>query len=175
MYVDPATELYTISDLSRLWLLADLYDRDAPFVRVGATARISVAGERAPRTAKVTFLAPTIDQTTRTLQARFELDNKDGSLRPGAFASVELELALGAGLAVPETAVIRTGTRAIVFVVHGEHIEPREVTLGPQSGSFYRVDAGLVAGERVATGAQFLLDSESRLRATSGAGAGHAH
>jgi Cu(I)/Ag(I) efflux system membrane fusion protein len=75
---------------------------------------------------------------------------------------------------VPESAVIRTGARSIVFVVHGTHAEPREVKLGSRVGDFYPVAAGLAAGEHVATGAQFLLDSESRLRATSGPQGGHA-
>ena len=93
---------------------------------------------------------------------------------PGAFVTVEMELGLGRGLAVAESAVIRTGARSIVFVVHGTHAEPREVKLGARVGEYYRVGSGLVAGEMVATGAQFLLDSESRLRATSGTGGGHA-
>jgi Cu(I)/Ag(I) efflux system membrane fusion protein len=98
-----------------------------------------------------------------------------------------MHLDLGKGLSIPESAVIRTGTRAIVFVAHGDppqppfgdhearHLMPREVKLGPLAGDRYRVDEGLAIGERVATGAQFLLDSESRLRATSGGGGGHVH
>jgi Cu(I)/Ag(I) efflux system membrane fusion protein len=89
-----------------------------------------------------------------------------------------MDLALGRSLSIAESAVIRTGARSIVFVAHGErgeHLQPREVTLGPLVGDSYRVEAGLSAGERVAVGAQFLLDSESRLRATSTPGGGHAH
>lgn len=173
-FVDPATELYTISDLSRLWVLVDLYEGDAAYVHVGDRARLTIEGQGAPIDATVAFLAPTIDEATRTLKARFAIDNRDGRLRPGAFASAEMTLNLGPGLAIPESAVIRTGTRAIVFVVHGTHVQPREITLGPSSGDVYRVEAGLKAGERVATGAQFLLDSESRLRASSAPGGGHA-
>ncbi len=175
MFVDPSTELYTISDLSRLWVQVDLYDHDAAYVRVGDHARLTIEGQATPIDATIAFLAPTIDETTRTLKARFAIDNRAGQLRPGAFASAELTLNLGPGLAIPESAVIRTGTRAIVFVVHGTHVQPREITLGPSSGEVYRVEAGLTAGERVATGAQFLLDSESRLRASSGGGGGHDH
>lgn len=174
LFIDPSLELYTIADLSRVWVLADIYEADVAAVKPGSTARLTIEGQRTPVTAKVAFLYPTIDEPTRTRKARFEVGNPDGALLPGAFVTVELELAVGRGLAVPESAVIRTGERAIAFVVHGTHAEPREVTLGPLVGDHYRVEAGLAAGERVATGAQFLLDSESRLRATSGAGGGHA-
>lgn len=174
-FVEPSTDLYILSDLSKLWVLVDLYERDAAYVHVGDHAKLTMEGQGAPIDATVAFLAPTIDEATRTLKARFVIDNRDGRLRPGAFVSAEMTLALGAGLTIPENAVIRTGTRSIVFLVHGNHIQPREVTLGPASGDLYRVEAGLAAGDRVATGAQFLLDSESRLRASSSAGGGHVH
>ena len=177
MFVDSALELYTLSDLSRLWILVDVYEVDVPYVHVGDRAALTIEGASAAIDGKVAFLAPTIDEATRTRKVRFELDNKDGRLLPGAFASAEMTLSMGRGLAIPESAVIRTGARSIVFVSHGEegeHLDPREITLGPLVGDRYRVQAGLSAGERVATGAQFLLDSESRLRATSGP-VGHAH
>lgn len=174
LFVDPSLELYTISDLSRVWVLADIYEADVAYVKLGTSAKLTIEGRQEPITGKVTFLTPTIDEPTRTRKARFDIANKDQSLLPGAFVTVELELAIGRGLAVPESAVIRTGERAIVFVLHGTHAEPREVKLGPLVGDHYRVDTGLAAGERVATGAQFLLDSESRLRASAGMGGGHA-
>ena len=178
MYVEPSLELYTLSDLSRVWVQADVYERDVPNVRVGDTAKLSMQGEDQALEGKVTFLAPTIDEATRTRKVRFELANKNGRILPGAFATVELNVPMGKGLAVPESAVIRTGARAIVFVVHGaqnEHVVPREVKLGPLVSDFYRVESGLADGDQVATGAQFLLDSESRLRATSVPGGGHVH
>ncbi len=176
-FVDPSIELYTISDLSRLWVLADVYEPDALGVRVGQPARIEIAGAPAPIDASVAFLPPTIDEPTRTLKIRFELPNEKGALRPGGFATVSMDLALGRGLAIPDDAVIRTGTRAIVFVVHEaaggtKHVMPRDVVLGPLVDRSYRIDGGLAAGDLVATGAQFLLDSETRLRATSAAGGG---
>ena len=174
-FVDPSTELYTVADLARLWVLVDLYESDAPYVHVGDHAMLTIEGQGVPLDATVSFLAPTIDEATRTVKARFEIDNRDGQLRPGAFVSADLTLAIGAGLTIPESAVIRTGTRSIVFVVHGTHLQPREITLGPSSGELYRVESGLAVGDRVATGAQFLLDSESRLRASSAPGGGHAH
>lgn len=174
LFVDPSLELYTISDLSRVWVLADIYEADVASVRVGSSARLTIEGVGEPLRAKVAFLYPTIDERTRTRKARFELANVDAAVMPGAFVIVELELAQQRGLAVPESAVIRTGARSIVFVVHGTHAEPREVKLAGRVGDYYRIEAGVVAGERVATGAQFLLDSESRLRASSAPGGGHA-
>jgi len=173
MYVDSSLELYTLSDLSRVWVLVDVYEADVPYVHLGDHGRITLEGRPSPLDARVAFLAPTIDEATRTRKVRFELDNRAGSFLPGAFAAAELELPLGQGLSIPESAVIRTGARSIVFVAHGEHLEPREVTLGPLVGDQYRVEAGVSAGEHVATGAQFLLDSESRLRATSGPESAH--
>ena len=178
MFVDPSIELYTLSDISKIWVLVDVYEADVPYVHVGDWARLKIEGIEAPIEAKVAFLYPTIDEATRTLKARFVLDNRAGRIRPGAFVSVAMDLRLGSGLEIPESGVIRTGARSLVFVVHGEHgehFEPREVTLGPLIGDHYRIDEGLSVGERVAVGAQFLLDSESRLRASSAPGGGHAH
>jgi membrane fusion protein, copper/silver efflux system len=175
MFVDPSVELYTISDLSRVWVLADVYESDVPYVHTGDHAHLSIQGREGALHAAVAFLPPTLDEVTRTMKMRFELDNADGSLRPGAFVSVAMNLSLGRGLAIPESAVIRTGTRAIVFVVQGDRAEPREIKLGPLVGDRYRVDAGLSAGEQVATGAQFLLDSESRIQASSAPKGGHVH
>jgi membrane fusion protein, copper/silver efflux system len=173
-FIDPSLELYTITDLSRVWVSADVYEADVSDVRIGSEAKLTIEGIAEPLTAKVAFLAPTIDERTRTRKARFELRNPSASLMPGAFVTVEMELGLGRGLSIRESAVIRTGARSIVFVVHGTHAEPREVKLGARVGEYYRVQSGLAAGELVATGAQFLLDSESRLRATSATGGGHA-
>jgi Cu(I)/Ag(I) efflux system membrane fusion protein len=180
MYVDPSVELYMLSDLSRVWVLADVYETDVPYVRLGDKAQLAIEGREAPLTATISFLYPTIDEASRTRKVRFALENPNGRLLPGAFVTVTMQVPLGTGLSVPESAVIRTGTRSIVFVAHGAgaeglHFEPREITLGPLVGDRYRVDSGLHTGEEVATGAQFLLDSESRLRATSGPGGGHVH
>ncbi len=176
LYVEPSMELYTLSDLSRVWVLADVYESDVPYVHLGSHAQLGIEGLPGMAHAAVTFIPPTLDEATRTLKIRFELDNAEGALRPGAFVSVAMDLPLGKGLTVPENAVIRTGTRAVVFVIHdGGHAQPREVRLGPLVGDRYRVDAGLAAGEQVAIGAQFLLDSESRLQGSSSPSSGHVH
>lgn len=172
-YVEPGTEMYVISDLASLWAIVDVYEVNLPYVHLGDDVTLAIEGTPEPISAKVAFLSPTINESSRTLKVRVNLDNKDGKLRPGAFATAEVRLSMGHGLAIPETSVIHTGPRNIVFVVHGAHIVPREVKLGPLVGGFYRVDSGIEDGELVATGAQFLVDSESRLQATSTPGSGH--
>lgn len=171
-YVEPGTELFTISDLSNLWVLADVYDADLSSVSLGQSAKLTIEGVADPIVAKLSFLSPTIDQATRTLKVRFALSNTAGLLRPGAFVTAVMDIPLGRGLAVPEDAVVSTGTRRIVFVVHDNHVTPREITAGALVAGHYRVLAGLASGDEVATGAQFLLDSESRLKATTAPG-GH--
>jgi membrane fusion protein, copper/silver efflux system len=174
MFVDPAAELYVVSDTSRLWLLSDIYEKDVPFVNVGDVATLRIEGLGAQELeAKVAFIPPTVDEATRTLRVRFDLRNEDGRIRPGAFATVEMKLDLGPALAVPETAVIHAGKQDVVFVVHGTHVQPRTLIVGPLVGDLYPVREGLSAGETVAVGAQFLIDSESRLRATSAPGGAH--
>lgn len=176
MYVDPSTELYLLSDLSRVWVLVDLYEADAPFVKIGDSADLVIEGTGPePFPAKLAFLNPTIDEPTRTLKARFELSNRDHRLRPGAFVTAHMELAMGRGLGVPDSAVLKTGSRNVVFVIHDGRAVPHEVQVGPAVNGWYRVLSGLSAGDRVATGAQFLLDSESRIRATSQPRGGHVH
>jgi Cu(I)/Ag(I) efflux system membrane fusion protein len=156
-------------------MLADVYAADAPWLRLGAPASLRVEGlETEPMQATIGFLPPTIDEATRTLKVRFDLDNKVGRIRPGAFATVEMSVDLGSALAIPESSVIHAGERSIVFVVKGSEVGPRAVDLGPIADGYYRVLRGVESGEAVAVGAQFLIDSESRLRATSGRGAGHA-
>jgi Cu(I)/Ag(I) efflux system membrane fusion protein len=175
-YVEPGTELFTISDLSHLWVVVDVYEADLPNVKVGDEAKLTIEGLADPVAAKVRFVSPTIDESTRTLKVRLDLANGDGKAKPGAFVTAELDAPLGRGLAVPESAVVRTGSRNVVFVIHGgRHVQPTDVVLGPLVGGHYKVISGLNAGDEVATGAQFLIDSESRLRATGGGGGHSGH
>lgn len=177
MYVTPEMELYTVTDLGSVWVWADLYEGEFDLVRPGATATLALAG--APgrsRQGIVSYVNPTMEPATRTLRVRFDVDNSEGDLRPGMYATVELQAPLGEVLALPEEAVIDTGERRVVFVEVGEgRYQPREVTLGRQAEGQYEVLGGLAAGERVVVSAQFLLDSESRLRAVSGGPAHGAH
>ena len=118
---------------------------------------------------KVTFIAPAVDPMTRTVKVRSELDNADGALKPDMFGDVVIEQPARQVVAVPDSAVLQTGTRSVVFVVSaGGTFEPREVSVGTKAEGFYEVRSGLKAGERVATQANFLIDSESRLKAALG-------
>ena len=165
--VMPADTLYEIGDLSRVWILADIYEADIPHVRIGQAAQVSV-GSVSGRNwlGRVTFVSPTLDPATRTAKVRVELDNAGGILKPDMFADVLLQEPIGAVVAVPESAVLQTGTRSIVFVDRGNgEFEPREVAVGSRANGFYEIRSGVAAGETVAVDANFLIDSESRLKA----------
>jgi Cu(I)/Ag(I) efflux system membrane fusion protein len=168
--VTPEMTLFVIADLSRVWVQADIYEYDIPHVRRGQEATLSLGSLPGKRLkGRVKFISPVVDETTRTTKVRFECDNRDLLLKPGMYATVELALDMGHGLAVPEDAVIDTGQRKIVFVAHGGgRFEPREVRLGNKADNIYPVLSGLTENELVATSAQFLLDSESRLKAAIG-------
>jgi len=166
MQVSPADRLYEIADLSRVWILAEVYEKDLPAVRVGLPARV-VLPNRPGREWRgtVNFVSPTVKPETHTVEARIELSNADGLLKPDMFADVYLEGASTSALTVPQSAVVQTGERTLVFVDKGQgHYEPREVSIGERVPGGYRVRGGLVAGERVVVSANFLLDSESSIR-----------
>ena len=169
---------FEIADLNRVWILADVYESELPFVRLGSTATMTLSYIPGRTwTGRVTFIAPSLDPMTRTVKVRIELDNRDRMLKPEMFAQVVIQEPARQVVAVPDSAVLRTGTRSIVFIVNGEVFEPREVTLGSKSGDFYEVRSGLKGGEKVVTQANFLIDSESRLKAALAqmSGGGHQH
>lgn len=165
--VMPSDTLFEIAGLHRVWVLADVYESEAPFVAVGQNARMTLSYLPGRSwTGKVTFIAPVVDGATRTVKVRIEFANSDGVLKPEMFSEVLLERPLGRVLAVPESAVLTTGTRSLVFVAKGGgQFEPREVKTGAKIDSYYQVLEGLAAGEEVVTQANFLVDSESRLKA----------
>jgi Cu(I)/Ag(I) efflux system membrane fusion protein len=171
--VSPADRLYEIADLSRVWVVAEVYEKDLGRVRVGTPARVTLAGGAGGAwSGAVSFVAPTVKPDTRTTEARIEVRNPQGALKPDMFAEVSFEGAGVAALTVPETAVVPTGERTLVFVDLGDgKYEPREVVLGPRTASGYEVRGGVSAGERVVVSATFLLDSESSLRAALARGA----
>lgn len=177
MYVTPDMELYAVADLRTVWIWADIYEDQMDVVRTGQEATITLsAAPAAPRTALVAYVSPTVETATRTLRVRLETDNVDGKLKPGMYATVEVDVPLGDVVALPEEAVIDTGERRLVFVeVADGRYQPREVGLGRRAQASYEVRSGLAPGDRVVVSAQFLLDSESRLRAAAGgpAHAGH--
>jgi Cu(I)/Ag(I) efflux system membrane fusion protein len=171
--VTPMMHLYVIADLTRVWVLADVYERDMAQVKVGqhAAMRIDALPGRTFE-GMVAFVSPTVDTATRTTKVRFEFPNREGALRPGMYATVEIAAAAGEALVVAADSVIDTGERKIVFVARGEgRFEPRAIVTGAASNGQYEVRQGLEAGEEIATSGQFLLDSESRIRGARTGGA----
>jgi len=181
-YVQPGTELFEIADLSRVWVLADIYEHEIGRVQVGQSATVNVSAyPKAPFTGKVGFIYPALDPGTRTLRVRIELDNKGLQLRPGMFGDVVIELASESGVVVPVDALVDTGELQYVFVAKdGGRFEPRRVQAGARANDQVEIASGLSAGEIVVTTANFLIDSESRLRAAiqprgSSEADGHSH
>jgi RND family efflux transporter MFP subunit len=171
--VDPSTTLLSIADLSQVWVFADVPEASIPAVRVGTTAQLDFpASGRAPFAARVDFLYPTLTERTRTLRARLTAANSRGTLRPGLYGTARFESAGAPTITVPRDAVVDTGRQQHVFVAVGDRFEPRPVTLGVQLADRVEVRSGLTEGDRIVSAGVFLLDSESRLRATGGMG-GH--
>jgi Cu(I)/Ag(I) efflux system membrane fusion protein len=178
MNVMPGMALYKLADLSVVWLIADVYENELPFVRLGQQATIQLAylrGEMVTGTA--IYIYPALDPQTRTAKVRYEIPNPQGRLKPEMFADVEMKVRLGQRLAVPEGAIIDTGLRQIAIVDRGSgYFEPREVRVGAKVDEYYEVIKGLNAGEKVVTSAGFLIDSESKLKdAMGGMGGGQDH
>jgi Cu(I)/Ag(I) efflux system membrane fusion protein len=166
--VDAGMKLYRLADLGIVWVQAQVYEQDLAFVRLGqeATVSLSYLPDRKFR-GRVTYVYPTVDEKTRTARVRMEFHNPGYFLKPGMFATVELQAELEpSALLVPDMAVLRSGEKNTVFIaLAGGKFEPRTVTLGPRSeNNFYQVLSGLNEGERVVTSGHFMLDSESQLR-----------
>jgi Cu(I)/Ag(I) efflux system membrane fusion protein len=168
--------LYTIADLSSVWVLADVYQSEIESVVPGNQARISASflpgeGFRG----RVDFVYPTVSEDTRTIKVRIVVSNATGSLKPGMFVRVSLQGRQRDGLAVPRSALIQTGERQIAFVEQSPGVyAPREVKTGASGKDFVEVLSGLVEGETVVTSANFLIDSESRIGGIGAAPAGSA-
>jgi Cu(I)/Ag(I) efflux system membrane fusion protein len=173
--VDPSTTLLTIADLSRIWVLAEVPEANIPGIRVGTPAQLDFpASGRQPFAARVDFLYPTLTDRTRTLRVRFSAANPTGALRPGLYGTAAFASTGQRVITVPRDAVVDTGVQQHVFVATGDRFEPRAVTLGVQLADRVEIRSGLSEGERIVAAGVFLLDSESRLRATGGGG-GHSH
>lgn len=167
MRVMPGMELLQISDISTVWINADIYEFELPWVKTGLTARVELPYARQQLEGKITYIYPYLQGETRTVRARIEMANPGWELKPGMFANVSIAAdPVSDTLAVPASAVLRSGTRQTVFVaLGGGKFEPRPVTTGISDGEgFIQVLSGVRVGERVVTSAQFLFDSESRLQ-----------
>ena len=165
--IDAGTLLLDIADLSRVWVIASVYEYELPFVKVGQPARMTLASSPGKTFAgKVSLVYPVLEESTRTVQVRVEFANPDLELKPDMFVRVELQGSLGERMAVPGSAVLSSGTRDIVFVAQGDgYFEPREVRIGLRLPDAMEILEGVSEGERVVTSGNFLIDSESRLKA----------
>ena len=163
----PGDSLFKIVDASVMWVEADVYESDLSMVRVGQRANVTFGawpGETFAGT--VSWIAPTLDEATRTARVRLELPNRGGRLKPGMFAQAELLTAVARGPVVPADALLDTGTEQFVFVAEGAgYYEPRRIRAGHRIGGQVQVLDGLRPGEQVAASAAFFIDSESQLRA----------
>ncbi len=170
MFVQPETRLYTIADLSTIWVLAEVFQNDIGQLKVGDRATVTTDAYPGRTFAgRLDYVYPQVDMTTRTVKARFVFANPGQKLAAGMFVNVSLKIPLGRRLLIPASGVFHGGTRAIAFIDHGEgYLEPREIELGLQAGEDVVVLKGLKAGERIVTSANFLVDSESQLQAALG-------
>ncbi len=165
----PGQVLYKIAPLDPAWVLASVYQVDLPLLRVGMPAGLTnpYLDERS-RHGRVSFISPALQADTRTGQVRVEVPNPRGDLKPGMFVNVALQVALGKRLAVPESAVLPTGERRVVFVDVGDgRLAPREVQLGARAGDYFEVLSGLKPGEVVVTSGNFLVAAESKLKSAT--------
>lgn len=169
MFVKPEMTLYTIADLSTIWVLAEVYEYELPFIQVGQSATLTLeAFPEETFSGRVTYVYPYLNKEARTVQVRLEIPNPHIRLKPDMYGTTVIGIDRGLKLAVLDQAVLDSGLRKIVYVAQEKGMfEPREVTLGAKVGSFFEVTQGLKEGERIVTSGTFLLDSESRLMGTS--------
>ncbi|MGH9608538.1 MAG: efflux RND transporter periplasmic adaptor subunit, partial [Bryobacteraceae bacterium] len=160
LFVQPSTRLYTITDLSRVWVNAQIFQNDAGRLRPRDPVEITVDAYPG-RTfhGRIESILPQVDEATRTVQVRLEIANPDLDLKPGMYVNADLKTNLGRHLVVPASAILQTGTQAVAFVDRGAgRLLPKQVTLGPRVGDNLIVLSGLKAGQRVVTSANFLVD-----------------
>lgn len=170
-FIQPDTRLYTVANLSTVWVYAAVFQNDIGQIRRGDPASITVdAYPGKTFHGRVDYIWPQVDMTTRTVKVRFVFRNPGIKLTPGMFVNVNLKIPLGRHLLIPSTGVFHAGTRNLAFLYPGDgYIRPREIVLGPQVDGGYIVSKGLQAGDRIVTSANFLIDSESQLQAAVGA------
>ncbi|MDE3201379.1 MAG: FixH family protein [Acidobacteriota bacterium] len=166
-YVQPETKLYTMADLSNVWVYANVFQNDISRLKPGDPAEVTVdAYPGRTFRGRVDQILPQVDNTTRTVRVRLVFSNPGVVLKPGMFVNVSIHVRLGRQLVVPSSAVLHSGMRSVAFVDHGDgNLEPRMVETGPQIDDSIVVLSGLKAGERVVQSANFLVDSEAQLQA----------
>jgi Cu(I)/Ag(I) efflux system membrane fusion protein len=166
MKVQPGEKLFDLVDTSTVWVVSDIYEQELALVRTGQKAEITLDSMPGKVfVAAIEYVSPILAGETRTAKIRFSLDNPGGALKPQMFAKVALKVDLGSRLVVPEDALINTGARQLVYVDKGDgYFEPREVGVGVKAEGMAEILSGLQAGEKVASAATFLIDSEARLK-----------
>jgi len=167
--VTPDTELYTLTDLSRVWIMADIFEADLARIHEGQSALVTASsGEVPPFNARVTNVQPQVDPQTRTMKVRLEAANPSLRLKPDMFVNVQFVLEGAPKLTVPADAVMDSGTKQTVYVDRGNgYLEPRSVQIGARLGDRIEIVAGLKPAERIVTSGTFLIDSESRMQVTA--------
>jgi Cu(I)/Ag(I) efflux system membrane fusion protein len=166
MRVMPGEKLFDIADLSTVWILSDIFEYELPLIKVGDKATISLSyfpGKEFSST--IDYVYPAIAGDTRSAKVRFTVPNPGNKLKPQMYTNVDVKINLGNKLIIPDDAVLDSGKRQLVYVDKGEgNFEPREVSVGMKSGGMVEITKGLKAGERVASAANFLIDSEAKLK-----------
>ncbi len=175
MMIKAGEPLFKIADLSNLWIIADIYEYELPFVKIGDVSRIALSYLPGREfSSKIDYIYPSLSAETRTAKVRFSIPNTGAQLMPQMFTGIEIKIGLGRKLAVPDDAVIDTGTRQVVYVDKGDgYFEPREVMLGLRAEGMREVIAGLKKGEKIAVSANFLIDSEAQLKGVKPLGHKH--
>jgi Cu(I)/Ag(I) efflux system membrane fusion protein/cobalt-zinc-cadmium efflux system membrane fusion protein len=169
-YVEPETKLYTIADLSTVWVYANVFQNDVGRLRPSDSAQVTVDAYPGRKfNGRIDQILPQVDPATRTVRVRLVFQNPGVVLKPGMFVNVAIAVPLGRQLVVPVSAVLQAGSRAIAFVNHGNgNLEPRTIEVGNQLDDSVVVLKGLKAGEQVVSSANFLVDSEAQLQAALG-------
>jgi RND family efflux transporter MFP subunit len=173
--VTPDSDLYTITDLSHIWIMADVFESDISSIKVGDAAYVLFPSGGPPSIgAKVNYIQPQVDPMTRTLKVRLDANNQGLRMKPDMFVNVEFGVAATKRLVVPADAVLDSGDHQTVFVDCGNgYLEPRQVVIGERFGDRVAITRGLSAGERVVSSGTFLIDSESRLKSATAGMSGH--
>jgi Cu(I)/Ag(I) efflux system membrane fusion protein len=166
-YVMPKTKMYTLADLSKVWVLVDVYEFELPWIQENDTAEMTFAGiPDKSYIGKVTYIYPYMEKKTRTVRVRLEFDNNEGLLKPDMFTTVTIKAGRNIeAVVVPAEAIVRSGERNQVFIRREKgKFEPREVRTGVTAAGMTQILEGVEPGEVVVTSSQFLIDSESKLR-----------
>ncbi len=170
LYVEPATRLYAVADLSRVWVYAQVFQDDVGRLKPHDSVEITTDAYPGRKfRGRIESILPQVDLATRTVRVRLEIANRDLTLKPGMFVNAGFRTNLGRHLVVPASAVLQSGTRQLAFIDEGDgKLTPKDVVTGPRVGDDLIILQGLTAGQRIVTSANFLIDSESQLQAAAG-------